>query len=86
MGYYDQLENVNEYIRMADGYDGSELINILKKYLAKDSTLLELGMGPGKDLEMLNKLFDVTGSDSSQIFIDLYKEKNKDANLILLTL
>ena len=36
---------------------------------AKGSTLLELGMGPGKDLDLLKKTYSVTGSDSSKIFV-----------------
>lgn len=40
---------------MAEGYDGEELIKILKEYLPEKSTLLELGMGPGKDLDILKK-------------------------------
>lgn len=30
MGYFDSLNNVREYIKIADGYDGRELIEILK--------------------------------------------------------
>jgi cyclopropane fatty-acyl-phospholipid synthase-like methyltransferase len=69
---------------MVEGYNGGELIKALKKHLEKGATVLELGMGPGKDLEILSESFNVTGSDNSQIFLDLYKKKNKDANLVLL--
>ena len=47
---------------MAEGFDGRELIEILKKYLSKGSTVLELGMGPGKDLDILNKNYSSTYS------------------------
>ena len=86
MNFYKNKENVKKYIEMAEGYDGKYLIEILKKYLPEGSSILELGMGPGKDLDILNKNYDVTGSDYSEIFLDLYKEKNKDMNIELLVL
>lgn len=84
MGYFDNLKNVKEYILMAEGYDGSFLINILKKHLKLGSTILELGMGPGKDLKILSHTFNVTGSDNSEFFLDLYRKRNKNADLVLL--
>lgn len=73
MGYYDDEENVEQYIRMATGYDGKLLIDELRKYLPDGSKLLEIGMGPGKDLLMLNKHYQASGSDSSAIFVDRFK-------------
>ena len=84
MGFFDTEKGVDEYIKMADGYDGTELIQILKKHLPEKSTLLELGMGPGKDLDILSKDYTVTGSDSSQLFLDRYKKQNPNADLIKL--
>jgi len=84
MSYFDTIENVKEYIEIADGFDGSDLIEILKNHLAEGSTVLELGMGPGKDLDILKKTFVVTGSDKSKVFIELYKENNPDADLLIL--
>lgn len=83
MGYFDSEKNVKEYIAMVEGYDGAELINALKGYLPKGSTLLELGMGPGKDLDILKESYVATGSDSSQIFVDRYKKGHKGADVIL---
>ncbi|MFE3845423.1 class I SAM-dependent methyltransferase [Thermoplasmatota archaeon] len=82
MGYFDNEKNVKDYIKMVKGYDATELINILRKYRKKDSTLLELGMGPGKDLDILRKFYKVTGSDSSQIFINRYKKKHPESDII----
>lgn len=48
------------------------------------STVLELGMGPGKDLDILSSDYIVTGSDYSNVFLELYKKKNKNADLLLL--
>ena len=31
MGYWNNKNNVEEYIKIAEGYDGKELIEILKK-------------------------------------------------------
>lgn len=84
MGYYDDRKNAESYIKMAEGYDGGELIDILKAYLEPGSSVLELGMGPGTDFEILNKSYLVTGSDSAQPFLDLYREKDPSADLLLL--
>ena len=84
MGFFDTEKGVNQYIKMAEGYDSAELIKILQKYLPKNSTVLELGIGSGKDMNILTKLYAVTGSDNSQIFLDKYKKINLDADLLLL--
>jgi cyclopropane fatty-acyl-phospholipid synthase-like methyltransferase len=84
MNFFNDENNVNEYINMSMGYDGRELIRILKKYLKAGSTLLELGMGPGKNLDILSKTYDVTGSDFSTLFIEYYRKSNPAADLIRL--
>ena len=84
MDFYNAEENVNSYIKMAEGYDGAELIEILKKYLPLQSSVLELGMGPGKDLDLLSNVYTVTGSDASAIFLDRYRKKNEGADLLQL--
>ena len=84
MGYFDERKNVDEYIQMAEGYDGRELIAILAKHLPGGSTVLELGMGPGKDLDLLARTYTVTGSDSSSVFLDLYREQHPAADLLIL--
>ncbi len=84
MGYFDDEKNVQDYIEMVDGYDGAALIKVLQDYLPDESALLELGMGPGKDLDILNQCFKATGSDISQVFINLYREKHPEADLLLL--
>lgn len=82
MAYFDNIENVTEYIKMVDGYDGKDLIRKLDEYLEPGSQVLEIGMGPGKDLDLLAKKYIVTGSDSSDVFLNLYKGKNPDADLL----
>ena len=84
MGFFDTEEGVNEYLEMAKGHDGRELIEKLFEHLPADSTVLELGMGPGKDLELLSKRYQVTGSDNSNLFLDAYRKVNREADLLLL--
>jgi len=84
MGFFDNQKNINQYLKMAEGYDGRDLITVLKKYLPADSTVLELGMGPGKDLDILAVDYDVTGSDNSNIFLEMYRKQNPEADLLKL--
>ncbi|NND87580.1 MAG: class I SAM-dependent methyltransferase [Nitrosopumilus sp.] len=84
MGFFDTEKGVDEYTKMAEGYDGTELIKILQEYLSEKSTVLELSMGLGKDLDILSKTFTVTGSDNSQGFLDKYKKENPEEGLLKL--
>lgn len=82
--YYQDLDNVQNYISMSEGIDGKNLIDILKKHLQKNASVLELGMGPGKDLELLSKEYTTTGSDISDVFLNRYSHTHPDADLIKL--
>lgn len=82
MGYYDDEKNIQTYIKMAEGYDGRILVDALREHLPSGSKVLELGMGPGKDLDLLARDYEVTGSDRSKIFLDLYRKRNKNARLL----
>lgn len=84
MGFYDDINKVKQYMSMAEGYDGRALIEVLKEHLHEGASVLELGMGPGKDLAILKECYSATGSDYSQVFIDLYKEKNPNADVVQL--
>ena len=84
MSYYDELENVLSYIQMADSFDGSRLIKKLHSHLVQGASVLEIGMGAGKDYDILAERFDVTGSDRSSVFLELYQAKNPDAQLMQL--
>ena len=68
--YYKNNESVEEYIRLAKGYDGAELIKKLNKFLPSKSRLLEIGSGPGTDFQILKKNYSVVGSDFSKEFIN----------------
>ena len=84
MDFYKNKQNVESYIRFTPSHDGSELIRVLAGALPRGSTVLELGMGPGKDFDLLTERFDVTGSDASQEFLDLYRKRSEGADLMLL--
>ncbi len=84
MGFFDTEDGVNEYLEMAKGHDGRDLIERLPEYLLTGSSVLELGMGPGADLELLAEHYRVIGSDSSSLFLERYREKNPEADLLLL--
>ena len=84
MGFYDDEENVEAYVQMAEGYDGRELVEVLKKHLPLGSTVLELGMGPGKDLALLGEAYAATGSDASEVFLRRYRQEHAEADLLLL--
>jgi len=84
MGFYDDKKTALQYIAMAEGYDGRELVEVLRKCLPGGASVLELGMGPGIDLKILNKYFRATGSDNSQFFLDRYCDSDSKADLIYL--
>ena len=84
MGYYDDEKTVEEYIHMAEGVDGRELIDVLRKHVADGASVLELGMGSGKDLEILSQYYRVTGSDNSTAFLERYRKTNPQADLVWL--
>ena len=84
MGFYDDKKTASQYIDMARGYDGRELIDILRKYVPQAASVLEIGMGPGVDLRILKKHFQVTGSDTSAFFLDRYRETDPNADLMFL--
>lgn len=67
--YYNTKDSVEEYIRLAKGYDGKQNIVLLKEFLTSGSELLEIGSGPGTDWEILNTFYKVLGSDFSKEFL-----------------
>ena len=84
MAYYDDIDNVEQYIRMAAEYDGKLLVDAIGNFLAYGSRVLELGMGPGKDTLMLNQHYQVIGSDSSTIFVDRFRKLHPNIRVELL--
>ena len=84
MGYYDSEQNVDAYVRMAEGFDGRELVAVLERHLPPGSSVLEIGMGPGKDLHWLGRRFRPTGSDKSSIFVDRVRAADPSADVLAL--
>lgn len=82
MSFYHTPEGVAQYIEMARGYDGREIIERLRKHLPINSTVLELGSGPGVDLQLLARHYEVTGSDYSSEFLDRLADMDPDLDLL----
>lgn len=78
MNFYNNPEKVDEYEKMCEEYDGSELYEVLTNHLKEKSTLLELGSGPGNDIGYLKERYSVTGSDLSDEFISRNKKRHKE--------
>ena len=78
MEFYNDPIKVDEYEKMCVEYNGTELYKVLNNNLEDDSTLLELGCGPGNDLEYLHKKYKVTGSDYSDEFLRRCKDRFSD--------
>ncbi len=81
---YDTEDGVEEYVAMARGYDGRTHIERLDLLLPPGSEVLELGMGPGVDLDMLAQRYQAVGSDASQAFLDRYASTHPGAELLRL--
>ena len=84
MDYYEDEHNVSQYIKFTPAHDGALLVDALIGHLPQGSTVLELGMGPGKDLKLLSQHFQVTGSDFSQLFLEKYRAQDESADLMRL--
>lgn len=81
--FYNDEANVRNYIKMTahQNQTGELLIERLATHLPENSSVLELGMGPGNDLKRLMKRFQPTGSDNSELFLDYFRKKDPSADL-----
>jgi len=82
MGYYDDPENVNEYEKMCEGYDGTQIFNALEQHLAPGKTILEVGCGPGNDIVSLKSNYPIVGSDNSEEFLTRCRERHPDIEFL----
>ena len=82
--YYENPANVENYSKFTPSNDGGELIDALCKWVPDGASVLELGIGPGKDFKLLCEHFKVTGSDFSKAFLDRYRALDPDAELLQL--
>jgi SAM-dependent methyltransferase len=84
VSFYEKSENVDKYIEMCKGYDGSNLHQFLAKYLKQQSSLLELGCGSGNDIALLKHSYQVVGSDNSLEFINRCKSRHPEVEFVQL--
>jgi trans-aconitate methyltransferase len=82
--YYENAANVENYSKFTPAHDGALLVDVLSAHLPAQATVLELGMGPGKDYKLLSQRFKVTGSDFSNAFLDRYRSQDPAAELMQL--
>ncbi len=83
MSFYSTTSNIEQYIEMSKEYNGSEFMKELKRYLTEGSSVLELGMGEGKDQVILKQAgFTPTGSDSSLPFLERWNSANPSAQAL----
>lgn len=75
MTFYDDPKNVEGYIAMCEKFDAAKELPPLITTLPNGARLLEIGSGPGNDLALLAQHYDVTGSDSSDMFIQHLKSR-----------
>ena len=76
MNWFDDESNVLRYEETSQGSDGAALVALLRARLSRGRRVLELGMGPGKDLDLLlSSGFLATGSDRAAGFVDRYQER-----------
>ena len=81
MEFYNDPLKVDEYEKMCDEYDGAELYKILSNHLKENSTLLELGCGPGNDIANLQKNIPL----QDQIYqMSFYKDVRENLLMYLL--
>jgi len=82
--YYEDPRNVAGYSQFNPEHDGTLLVDALQAYLDPGATVLELGMGPGKDFELLSERYEVVGSDFSNAFLAYVRDRHPQAELMLL--
>lgn len=73
-----------EFRNTSTGQDVSKLFKILHNHLPENTSLLVLGIGSGRDLELLSKRYNVTGSDFSKLLLSMYGKSHPNVDLITL--
>ena len=75
---------VEIYVDMTRDYQGPLLIDWMLDYVEPGSSVLELGIGPGIDLEKLQEFYRATGSDFSPNFLHRFRAFHPKAELLYL--
>jgi SAM-dependent methyltransferase len=78
MGFYDDPASVDQYEKMCEGYDGSQIFDLLAKHLLPRQSILEIGCGPGNDIDSLKRSYQVVGSDNSDEFLKRCRARHPD--------
>ena len=85
MVYFDDENNVRNYEQMAEAPGGALLVSVLQDHLPRGRSVLEIGMGPGRDLDRLVRGGYLTvGSDHAAPFLDRYRARGGQAECLLL--
>jgi len=82
MGFYDDPTSVDEYEKMCEGYDGTQIYSTLERHLSPGKTILEVGCGPGYDIESLKINYPIVGSDNSEEFLKRCRERYPDLEFL----
>jgi SAM-dependent methyltransferase len=82
--YYQNPANVENYCKFTPAHDGGLLVDALSAWLTEGASVLELGIGPGKDFKLLSQRYNATGSDFSAAFLDRYRAADPSAELLQL--
>jgi len=77
-------DNVKQYIDMTADYDGQWFLEQFTKYIPQNHKALELGIGPGTDLENIRQKYNVVGSDYSFVFAERYKRQHPEVKIMVL--
>ena len=80
--YYENEDNVENYTKFTPTHDGAQLVDALRENVEPQSSVLGLGIGPGKDFKRLKEYFNVTGSDYSKLFLERYRKTDPTADLL----
>lgn len=76
MSWFDDESKVRRYEQVIESETGAALVARLEACLSPGSRILELGMGPGRDLDRLVASgFEAVGSDKAVGFVDRYKQR-----------
>jgi trans-aconitate methyltransferase len=59
-----------------------EYLKIVKNYLPKNSSLLLLGIGSGKEFEFFSELYSVTCADFSKLLLMMFQQKYPKNNFL----
>ncbi|WP_439185653.1 class I SAM-dependent methyltransferase [Carboxylicivirga taeanensis] len=82
--FFEDKQNVKHYLEMTADYDGSWFFEQFTRFIPQSCKALELGMGPGKDLDNIRQKYDVTGSDYSFLFAEHYKHQHPEVKVMVL--